>query len=63
MGGPPKVIGIEISQGDNSITISQKQYLLSILQKEEMDKANPVSMPLNPNVKLEPNLEEHEDSS
>ena len=28
-----------------------------------MDKANPVSMPLYPNVKLEPNLEEHEDSS
>ena len=27
-----------------------------------MDKANPVSMPLNPNVKLGPNLEEHEDS-
>ena len=62
MGGPLEVIGIEISQGDNSITISQKQYLLSILQKEGMDKANPVSMPLNPSVKLEPNLEEHEDS-
>ena len=27
-----------------------------------MDKANPVLMPLDPNVKLEPNLEEHEDS-
>ena len=63
MGGPSKVIGIEISQGDNSITISQKQYLLSILQKEKMDKANPVLMPLDPNVKLEPSLEKHEDSS
>ena len=62
MGGPLKVIGIEINQGDNSITISQKQYLLSILQKEGMNKVNPVSMPLNPNEKLEPNLEEHEDS-
>ena len=28
-----------------------------------MDKANPVLMPLDPNVKLEPNLEGHEDSS
>ena len=62
MGGFSKVIKIEISQGDNSITISQKQYPLSILQKEGMDKANPVSMPLDPNVRLEPNLEEHEDS-
>jgi hypothetical protein len=57
MGGPSKIVGIEISQRDDSITISQKQYLSSILQKEGMDKANPVSMPLDPNVKLEPNSE------
>jgi hypothetical protein len=62
MGGPSKVVGIEISQTDNSITISQKQYLLSILQKEGMDKANPVSMPLDPNMKLEPNSEGQDDS-
>ena len=62
MEGPSKIIRIEISQSENQITISQKQYLLSILQKEGMDKANPVSMPLNPNVKLEPNLEGQDDS-
>ena len=62
MGGPSKIVGIEISQSEDQITISQKQYLLSILQKEGMDKANPVSMPLDPNVKLKPNLEGQDDS-
>ena len=62
MGGPSKIVGIEMSQSENQITILQRQYLLSILQKEGMDKANPVLMLLNPNVKLKPTLEGQDDS-
>jgi hypothetical protein len=55
LGKPVKIVGIEIALGDRSITISQKRYLKSILQKEGMNRANPVGMPLDPNVTLEPN--------
>ena len=50
-----KIVGIEIALGDCSITISQRQYLESILCKEHMDMANPVGMPLDPNIVLELN--------
>ena len=50
-----KIVGIEIVLSDCSVTISQRRYLESILQKEHMDKANAVGMPLDPNVILEPN--------
>lgn len=55
MGEPVKIVGIEIALSDRSVTISQRRYLESILQKEHMDKANAVGMPLDPNVVLEPN--------
>jgi hypothetical protein len=50
-----KIVGIEITLSDRSVMISQRRYLESILQKEHMDKANAVGMPLDPNVILEPN--------
>jgi hypothetical protein len=53
---PVKIVGIEIALGDRSVTISQCRYLESILRKEHMDTANPVGMPLDPNIVLEPNL-------
>jgi hypothetical protein len=55
MGAPSKIVGIEISQTTDSITLSQKQYLLSVLQNEGMENVNPVSTPLDPNTKLKPN--------
>jgi len=57
LGEPVKIVGIEIALGDHSVTISQRQYLESILRKEHMDMANPVGMPLDPNIVLEPNLD------
>jgi hypothetical protein len=56
LGEPVKIVGIEITLGDRSITISQPQYLELILRKEHMDTANSVGMPLDLNVALEPNL-------
>ena len=58
LGKPVKVIGIEITLGDHSIMISQCRYLEYILQKEGMDRANPVGMLLDLKVKLEPNSDE-----
>jgi Reverse transcriptase (RNA-dependent DNA polymerase) len=57
LGGLSKIVGIEITQTLNLITITQKQYILSILQSEGMQDANPVSTPLDTNIKLEHNLD------
>jgi hypothetical protein len=54
LGNPNKIVGIEITRTENSISICQKQYTMSILQSEGMQDANPVSTPLDPNMKLEP---------
>ena len=55
LGEPSKIIGIEISHDPQSITISQKLYIESILKQEGLDHANPVGMTLDPNVHLESN--------
>jgi hypothetical protein len=55
LGEPVKIIGIEIELGDHFAMISQCRYLKNILQKEGMEKANPVGTPLDPGITLEPN--------
>jgi len=60
LGKPSKIIGIEITVNNDSVTMSQQKYLETILRKEGMENTNPVSMPLNPNMKLEPNLDDNE---
>ena len=60
LGKPSKIVGTEIMHRKDSITISQPLYIDSILQKYGMENVNPVSMPLDPNVKLEPNAEQRE---
>ena len=57
LGEPAKIIGIEISTRRDQISISQTKYIESILRNEGMNDANPVGMPMDPNVKLEPNPE------
>ena len=49
LGKLAKIVGIEISCEQNSISISQKLYIKSILKCEGMERSNPVGMPLNPN--------------
>jgi hypothetical protein len=55
LGEPTKIIGIKITQNDDSITISQKVYIESILEHEGLSRMNSVGTPLDPNIKLEPN--------
>jgi hypothetical protein len=55
LGEPTKIIGVEITQTKESLTISQKVYIESILKREGLSEINSVSTPLDPNIKLVPN--------
>ena len=57
LGEPAKIVRIEITQTPDSITISQEKYIESILRREGMENCNPVSIPLDPNIKLEDLME------
>jgi hypothetical protein len=62
MGEPTKIISIEISRTEDSITISQQRYIESILERENMTDCNAVSTPMDPKVKILPNPEGNEGS-
>ena len=62
LGDPAKIIGIEIAISKNSIIISQEKYIEKILKREGMLDANPVSMPIDPNILIKPNPEGNEGS-
>ena len=62
LGEPSKIVGIEINQTQDFISISQIRYIESILRKEGMERCNSVSTPLDPNVPLVPNPEGNEGS-
>src|SRR6267378_171210 len=55
IGEPNKIIGIEITINENSISISQQKYIENILQQEHKNSANPVGTPLDHNVQIKPN--------
>jgi hypothetical protein len=52
LGEPSKIVSIEITRGEGVITILQKKYVETILKREGMEYANPVAMPMDPNIKL-----------
>ena len=60
LGEPTKIVGIKITQTDDSITLSQKVYIESILECEGLSKINSVVTPLDPNIKLVPNPDGNE---
>jgi hypothetical protein len=55
LGEPSKIVGIEITRRKDSISISQRGYIEKLLKEEGMERCNPVAMPLDPNVKIDPN--------
>jgi len=55
LGNPTKIIGIEVTQTDDSITISQKAYIESILQCEGLNEMHGSITPMDSHIKLEPN--------
>ena len=55
LGEPSKIIGIKIMRSDDSISISQKQYIDSILRKQGLQHTNSVSTPMDHNHLPKPN--------
>src|SRR6266850_444911 len=55
LGEPAKIVGIEIQMKPTKVIISQKQYIESILNKEGMERANPVGMPMDLKTIIEAN--------
>ena len=60
LGEPHKIVSIEVMHTDNSISISQQKYIENLLRKENMLDANPVTIPMDPNIKLAPNPDNNE---
>ena len=60
LGEPSKIVGIEISQSPEGITISQKKSIQRILEKQGLADANTVQMPLDPHIKIIPNPDGNE---
>ena len=60
LGKPTKIIGIEITQTDDSIIISQKGYVESILQREGLNEMSRSTTPMDPHIKLKPNPDGNE---
>ncbi len=52
MGELQYCLGVNFHQLENTISLSQKQYLLKLLKKYKLQEANPVSTPMDLNVKL-----------
>ena len=52
---PSKIIGIQIKRSNDYISITQTQYINTILTKEKMKHASPVATLLDHNVPIEPN--------
>eukprot|EP00795_Rhopilema_esculentum_P007998 gene7998-biopygen1703 len=45
-------LGVSVEQGEEGVSLSQKQYIEKLLKRYGLQDANPVCTPLDPNVKL-----------
>ena len=61
-GGTNKDSGIKITRKGDSITLSQVQYIETILQNQGMLNTNPIATLLDPHIPIEPNPEGNEGS-
>ena len=61
LGQPNLLLGMKISQGNHIITLSQTHYIDALLEKFGLTNANPVSTPMDINVKLDHVTEGQED--
>ena len=55
-----KIVSIEVTCTNNSISISQQKYIENLLHKEDMQDVNPAAVPMDPNIKLAPNPDNNE---
>ena len=47
-------LGIQVTQFDSSIIVSQRKYALDILEEVDMLDCRPIDTPIDPNIKLLP---------
>jgi len=59
---PTKIIGVKITQTENSVTILQKVYIKSVLEHEGLSEINSLVTPLDLNVNLKLNPDGNEGS-
>jgi Reverse transcriptase (RNA-dependent DNA polymerase) len=59
LGEPTKIVRIEVTCINNSISISQEKYIENVLRKEGMSNANPVGMPMDPHIQLVSNPDDN----
>ena len=62
LGQPSLIIGVKIHQRNNLVEISQIHYIETLLKKYGLQDANPVSTPMDLNIKLD-NPEEASDGA
>ena len=62
LGQPNLLLGIKINIKDNHISLSQTHYIDFLLDKYGLTDANPVSTPMDPNVKLDMDVKNEEQS-
>ena len=57
------LLGMQVTRNyeKGTIMLSQMHYIDTMLMRFRLDGANPVQTPLNPNVNLDPEYDEHED--
>ncbi|KAK1407693.1 hypothetical protein QVD17_39315 [Tagetes erecta] len=55
MGEAEVILGIRITRGNNSISISQSHYIEKMLKKFNFQDCSPVGTPIDPNIRLMPN--------
>jgi hypothetical protein len=60
LGEPNKIIGIEITQKPDSITILQQAYIESILCQENLHEMHGTQSPMDPNIKFIWNPDDNE---
>ena len=56
-------LGMEVAMSKNGITVSQRKYILDLLNKTGMSGCRPVDTPIDPNVKLREDKGEPEDTT
>ena len=45
-------LGMEVARSKKGISLSQRKYVLDILEDTALMEAKPIEMPMDPNVKL-----------
>ena len=57
LGRPTRILGMDISVNDKSITLSQSTYIKEVLDRFRMTECKAASTPLQPNFKFDPVIE------